>query len=213
MSVQSRQIAYDIFHTLMRNRDLVPGQLVTQKELLAMMGVTQNPLRGALARLEVEGFLTILPQHGIKLIEPSLKAFKNVTQIRIAIEKEAWNHFAFSAPEGRLGKWIEEHEAFLEECQSRITPELLVRFSEYDQGMHHIVINAMENERIADLFRVALVTTLFMRPDRGYVRAYTIKNTIQEHIEVLRAAEKQDIPSLLPAIERHLMGAVQRFVV
>ena len=204
--------ASEIFKGLLKERALHPGQLITQKELLALMGLSLGPVRRALARLEVEGFVRILPQHGIKIVEPSLALFKNVTQIRIALEKEAWARYAMTAPEEQLPRYIRDHEAFLEECNQRITQDVIERVTEYDRDMHYAVIESMDNDRFNEMYTIALDTTLFLRSDKGFVRPYTIRNTLNEHLAILRAAEKQDILSLIAAVEHHIMASVHRFV-
>lgn len=204
--------AYEVFRELLVAYKLQPGQMITQKELLGLMGMSLGPVRKALARLEAEGFVRILPQHGIKIIEPSLSLFKNITQVRIALEKEAWARFAVTAAEDRLAQYIKDHEAFAEECCQRVTQDIIERVSKYDREMHNSVIKDMNNERFDEIYRIALETTLFMRPDKGYVRPYTIKNTLNEHLTILHAAERQDILALLEAVEHHIMGSVHRFV-
>ncbi len=204
--------AYGIFKELMKTGALQPGQLITQKELLELTGMSLGPVRNALVRLETEGFVRILPQHGIKLIEPSLPLFRNVTQVRIALEKEAWAHFALTAPEERIAGYAADHEAFLEECTRRITQDVIERVTAYDHAMHRAVIAAMDNERFSEIYGIALDTAHFLRPDKGSVRPYTIRNTLNEHLAILRAAERQDIPDLLAAVERHIMASVHRFV-
>ena len=204
--------AYDIFKDLLKEQILHPGQLITQKELLAHMGLSLGPVRRALARLETEGFVRILPQHGIKIIEPSLTLFKDVTQVRIALEKEAWARFAVTAPEELLAGYIRDHEIFLEECNHRITQDIIERVSEYDRDMHNAVIADMNNDRISEIYAISLDTTFFLRADKGFVRPYTIKNTLNEHLAILHAAESQAILPLIEAVEQHIMGSVHRFV-
>jgi DNA-binding GntR family transcriptional regulator len=70
------------------------GQFVTQKELLDHLQMSLGPVRTALARLESEGFVQILAQRGIQIVEPSISLYRNITQVRIALEKEAWSKFA-----------------------------------------------------------------------------------------------------------------------
>jgi DNA-binding GntR family transcriptional regulator len=197
---------------LLRSRAFQPGQMITQKELLELMGMSLGPVRRVLARLETEGFVRILPQHGIRIVEPSLVLFKNITQVRIALEKEAWTRFSLAPLEEKIARYISDHEGFLEECNGRIAQDIIERVSAYDRAMHNSVIHEMQNERLTDIYRISLDTALFLRADKGYVRPYTIRNTLHEHLEILSAAERQDILALQEAVEKHIMGAVHRFV-
>lgn len=201
--------AYEIILDLLLSHRLKPGQIVTQKELINLVGMTLSPVRLALARLETEGFVTILPQHGIKLVEPSLDLFKNLLQIRITIEKEAWVRFAVAASPEKINEMIAVHRVFAKECEGALTPELLDKVSRYDKNMHTMVVEAMGNSRLTEMFRVLNLTIYFLRDDRGNLRPHTIRNAVNVHLEILQAAQKQDLPLLAEIVERHILNATR----
>lgn len=201
--------AYRKILDLLCTHRLKPGQILSQKELVEMVGMTLSPVRLALARLETEGFVAILPQHGIKLIEPSLTLFKDLLQIRITIEKEAWSRYALSNPPEVFEDMIAVHEEYLKECEQGITDALMERVSEYDKGMHTMVVESIGNARLAEMFRVLNLTIYFLRADRGDLRPNTIRNALNVHIEMLNAAKKRDVAELVEIVERHILNATR----
>ena len=201
--------AYQKILELLQSHKLRPGQIIAQKELVEMVGMTLSPVRLALARLETEGFVTILPQHGIKLIEPSLTLFKNLLQIRITIEKEAWSRFALATPASVFEEMIALHEGFLKECEHGLTDEFMEKVSEYDKNMHTMVVEAIGNDRLTEMFRVLNLTIYFLRADRGDLRPNTIRNALNVHLEMLHAAKKRDIWQLVEIVERHILNATR----
>ena len=201
--------AYEKLLDLLSNHQLKPGQILSQKELVELAGMTLSPVRLALARLETEGIVTILPQHGIKLVEPSLDLFKNLLQIRITIEKEAWSQFAVNTPENVFDEMIAAQESFLKECEGPMSDALLAEITRYDQGMHKMVVEAMGNDRLTEMFRVLNVTINFLRADRGDLRPNNARNSVSVHLEMLHAAKKREIWQLVEIVERHILNATR----
>ena len=201
--------AYQKIVGLLQAHSLRPGQILSQRELAEMVGMTLPPIRLALARLETEGFVSILPQHGIKFIEPSLDLFKNLLQIRITIEKEAWARFAVTTPADVFDAMIAEHACFMKECEGTLTDELLEKVSVYDKNMHTMVVETMGNDRLTEMFRVLNLTIRFLRADRGNLRPNTIRNAITAHLEMLDAAKRRDTVLLVDAVERHILNATR----
>jgi len=209
-SANSRhQAAYQTILNLLLSHRLKPGQIITQKELIDLVGMTLSPIRLALARLETEGFVTILPQHGVKLVEPSLDLFKNLLQIRITIEKEAWARFAMSAPVEKFDEMIAIHEGFAKEVEGQLTPEILDKVSLYDKNMHTMVVESMGNNRLTEMFRVLNHTIYFLRDDKGNLRPTTIRNVVTVHLEILYLAKERDLQRLADVVERHILNATR----
>mgnify|MGYP001766339151 FL=1 len=55
---------YSQLREMILNFELYPGSRVTEQELASLFGVSRTPVRGALQRLEAEGYLTIQPKQG-----------------------------------------------------------------------------------------------------------------------------------------------------
>ncbi|MCG2817221.1 MAG: GntR family transcriptional regulator, partial [Candidatus Aminicenantes bacterium] len=52
---------YDYLRERMKKGELRPGAAINTDETSERLGISKTPLRDALIRLEVEGFVTILP--------------------------------------------------------------------------------------------------------------------------------------------------------
>lgn len=204
--------AYTKFKELLFSRTLRPGQFVTQKELLDHLGMSLGPVRTALARLEADGFIQILPHRGIQIVEPSLALFRNVTQVRIALEKEAWGRFALTADDETLSRIERFHIEAMEKANGKITPDLLREVSDFDRWMHDAAVEAMNNTLFFHLYRINLERLLLIRPDQGHISAHTIGTTMQEHLAMVRGCIARDPAAAAKAVETHLMSAVHRFM-
>jgi DNA-binding GntR family transcriptional regulator len=63
-----------------------PGSFLAERQLASQLGMSKTPVRAALERLEVEGFVTISPQQGVIVRELSVHEIADQYEIRVALE-------------------------------------------------------------------------------------------------------------------------------
>ena len=78
--------AYDDLKVLFQNGTYSPGDFLTEGELARRLRMSKTPVRTALTRLEMDGFVTVSPQQGIVVREPSIHEIIDLFDIRIALE-------------------------------------------------------------------------------------------------------------------------------
>jgi DNA-binding GntR family transcriptional regulator len=78
--------AYDDLKLLFQNGTYSPGDFLTEGELSRRLKMSKTPVRTALTRLEMDGFVTVSPQQGIVVREPSIHEIIDLFDIRIALE-------------------------------------------------------------------------------------------------------------------------------
>ena len=78
--------AYDDLKALFQNGTYSPGDFLTEGELARRLRMSKTPVRTALTRLEMDGFVTVSPQQGIVVREPSVREIVDLFDIRIALE-------------------------------------------------------------------------------------------------------------------------------
>lgn len=66
---------------------LVPGAVVTEASLAAMLGIGRTPIREALQRLARERLVTILPRRGILVAEENLTTELRLLELRREVER------------------------------------------------------------------------------------------------------------------------------
>jgi DNA-binding GntR family transcriptional regulator len=78
--------AYDDLKSLFQNGTYSPGDFLTEGELARRLKMSKTPVRTALTRLEMDGFVTVSPQQGIVVREPSIHEIIDLFDIRVALE-------------------------------------------------------------------------------------------------------------------------------
>lgn len=133
-AVSPRLGARDVYHRIREmilSFELYPGTRVTETELADLFGVSRTPVREALQKLEVEGFLSIRPKQGCFIRDLDIEELSEYYRVRITLEMLAidtacvmmttkelenlaqiWNPEKLSATESGLGSMDEKDEDF-----------------------------------------------------------------------------------------------------
>jgi DNA-binding GntR family transcriptional regulator len=80
------QRAYEDLKALFLKGTYSPGDFLTEGELSHRLRMSKTPVRTALTRLEMDGFVTVSPQQGIVVREPSIHEVIDLFDIRMALE-------------------------------------------------------------------------------------------------------------------------------
>lgn len=78
--------AYEDLKQLFQDGTYAPGDFLTEGELARRLKMSKTPVRTALTRLEMDGFVTVSPQQGIVVREPSIHEVIDLFDIRTALE-------------------------------------------------------------------------------------------------------------------------------
>jgi DNA-binding GntR family transcriptional regulator len=78
--------AYEDLRNLLLKGAYSPGDFLTEGELARRLRMSKTPVRTALTRLEMDGFVTVSPQQGIVVREASIHEIIDLFDIRQALE-------------------------------------------------------------------------------------------------------------------------------
>lgn len=78
--------AYAEIKALIQDGSFPAGQFLSERQLAARLKMSKTPIKNALTRLEMEGFVAISPQQGIVVREPSVQEILDILDLRSALE-------------------------------------------------------------------------------------------------------------------------------
>ena len=81
-----RAQVYEVLRADLDAGALAPGQTISLDQVAARLGVSRTPLREALLRLELEGFVTIRPRSGVVVRTLDERDIRNLYQMIGALE-------------------------------------------------------------------------------------------------------------------------------
>jgi GntR family transcriptional regulator, rspAB operon transcriptional repressor len=78
--------AYNYVKKRIMNRDIKPGQYITDSQIAGELSVSRTPVREALRLLEHQGFLLIQPRRGWKIVSLSMEEINDIFEIKENLE-------------------------------------------------------------------------------------------------------------------------------
>lgn len=84
-----RTAVYEKLLEDMKNGKLEPGSLISIKNLADDLGTSKTPLREALLQMQVEGFVTILPQRGVVINALTHEEKRHIFEVCGGLEYQA----------------------------------------------------------------------------------------------------------------------------
>ena len=177
-----------------------PGTLLNEAQLAADLGASRTPVREAISRLEMEGFVKIMPKKGIYVTDISLNDVLQIFQTRIEIEPIAvrlatphlpreellafCGKFKGEAPDIQNGFRLDTamHLFIIEHCGNRYIIDMMHRI--FDENTRVIISSKQNQVQIHDA-RLEHLDILNSLLDKDTERAIAL---MQSHIENCRKA-------------------------
>ena len=78
--------AYAEIKALIQNGRFPAGSFLSERQLAAQLRMSKTPIKNALVRLEMEGFVAVSPQQGIVVREFSVREVVDILDLRMALE-------------------------------------------------------------------------------------------------------------------------------
>ncbi|NIZ15053.1 GntR family transcriptional regulator [Phaeobacter sp. HF9A] len=208
--IRLRDHAYSSFTQKLLERDIQPGQFVSQRELVALTGMPLGAIREMIPRLEADGLIRTSPKRGLQVLSIDLELIRNAFQLRRMIETEAFGLFCTDAPDGDLLRFKEEHLAIRNEAQAGVTPELLARAQHMDWAFHDHVVDHMGNQIVTDIHRVNAIKIRLIRNADTRMLPELVVSVMEEHLAIIDALLARNKDTTEAAILAHINSAKGR---
>jgi|SRR5215217_2548965 len=205
-----KSAAYERFRHALFDGRLRPGQFVSQRELVALLGLSIGALRELLPRLELEGLLRVMPQRGIQITQIDLPIIRQAFQMRMAIEREAVLTAVRKLDDSVLDQQEELHRAIMAEVTSNPSPNLFERGQQVDDGFHQLLIATMHNDLLAQAYEVNAIRIRLIKLDRVTLSAAVLPSAFADHLAIIAAIRSRDPLAAMNAMDRHMMNARER---
>lgn len=205
-----REKAYQSFTRHLLAMDIRPGQFVTQREMVALTGLTLGAIREMIPRLEALGLIVTVPQRGMQIAHVDLKLVRNAFQFRAILEREAVASFTRKASDEEIAALADELDRVRAKMARGVTRALLEEAQAVDWGFHDALIDALGNEIISDVYRVNSIKIRLIRLERVVLSPETLAPAMEEHARIMAAIQSRDPVRAVEAMDRHLTSAQNR---
>lgn len=205
--VSVKTAAYAHFQQALLSGRLRAGQFVSQRDLVALLGLSIGALRELLPRLETEGLLTVLPQRGIQITAIDLPTIRDAFQMRMALEREAVMTAVERMPDEYLAREERLHTQMLERLGIEQSPDFFEQCQTIDTNFHAGLIAATENELLSQTYGVISIRIRLIKRDRITLSAASLPAAFADHLKVIDAIRRRNMSEAIAAIDAHIMHA------
>jgi DNA-binding GntR family transcriptional regulator len=188
-----------------------PGQRLPEGSVAERYGVSRTPVREALRKLEQEGLVVYVPQHGYSARNLNLRDLNELYQVRVLLEAWATSIAAEAARNRAEGtSELEELRATWEE-RVRETPtpgdpDLIYA----DEAFHETIARVCGNRYLLSLLRsinerIRIIRIFDFRSQERIAATY------EEHVRVIRRVTEGEIEEAERTMREHIQNS-QRHV-
>jgi DNA-binding GntR family transcriptional regulator len=207
-----RERAYESFTERLLSREIRPGQFISQRELVEITGMTLGAVRELIPRLEAEGLITTVPQRGLQIAHVDLSLVRNAYQFRLFLETQATALYAEARPDAEITALRASHEAIIARAEAGERDTLIADAEETDRHLHETIIDHLDNEIIANAFRVNWIKIRLIRQSETRLYADLVIPVMRDHLKVIEAIERRDPDAAVAAMAFHINQARSRAI-
>lgn len=184
------------------------GELISEGEVAAALGMSRTPVREAFLRLEAEGLLRLYPQRGALVVPVSSEEARAVIEARQLLEQ-----FAVAKVIGRgaaaCAAVFERLSGEMQRQRDAAGEHDWPAFLEADRAFHQITLEESGNRILSDYYsslRDRLMRMIGESVTRDAERMATI---MDEHRAIAEALRDGDLNGARDAVQTHLTSTVR----
>jgi DNA-binding GntR family transcriptional regulator len=225
MHADNSERAYRYIKQRILNGEYAPGRSLTTHGLSAEIGVSRTPVRDALRQLENDGLVTILSGVGARVTSMSVKEFKEMCDMRLALESHAAALAAENATEADLNEIGGALNA-MKELTPRVAAApaeepLLSDLRQEDVRFHVAIMTAARSELLKkEILRLHVIRRVVASPGPQGATPRLSKRELDahrravlaEHEKVFLAIKKRNPRAAREAMIEHIQGIIDHSV-
>jgi len=181
-----RTQVYEYLRQQLKEENLRPGMSVSMNELMSNLGISRTPLRDALLQLQNEGFVTFLPQRGIRINELTQTDIENMYEMLGALDSRI-----LLAVFDRIGRrQIEQMKRLITEMGKNLEKRNFPRYWNLNTAFHNVYLGLSTNKLILNHINILRQRLFeFGKKDWSLKRKHVIH---REHLTLVELIEKGD---------------------
>lgn len=202
-----RDVIFDTLREAIIIGELKPGERLMEVHLAEKMGVSRTPVREAIRKLELEGFVTMIPRRGAHVAELSIKDIMDVLELRASLDGLAASLAAKRISEDEINSLKSVYTAL----NDYIEKDNLHGSIKKDIEFHEIIYRSSRNDKLIQI--IGNLREQVLRFRVLYLKDYkSAQNLIREHCEIFDAIKNRDFKKAEAAAEQHIKNQEEAIV-
>lgn len=214
-----RMRAYQGFTQQILGGGILPGQFISQRELMTLLDMPLGAVREMIPRLEAGGLIKTVPQRGLQIAHVDLKLIRNAFQVRSMIEREAVLNFVHTATDAEIDTVEVSHRDILARAHGlnakadrtrAAVDRLLDDAQAIDWGLHDMMVDALGNEIVSELYRVNSLRVRLIRLEQSVITPAQLIPAMEEHLRFISALRQRNAQRAADLLMEHINSARNR---
>lgn len=198
MSLTETQRVYQELKRAILAGTFTPGEALQEGRLATRFGASRTPVREALARLEADSLLTIVPRRGAFVRHLTARDFLEVNELRLMLEPVTARMAANIVAEETVVELQARHAAI---ARDKPNERDFAALLDLDRQMHTLISEATGNSRLAKLIQSLNDMMQIVRQQDLRRRHHEMHDSIGEILLLLRNRDGEAVEA---AMRRHI---------
>ncbi len=212
-----RARAYQGFTQQILSGGILPGQFISQRELMTLLDMPLGAVREMIPRLEAGGLIKTVPQRGLQIAHVDLKLIRNAFQVRCMIEREAVLNFVHTATDAEINAIEANHRDILARAHAHAVndpthtdEQLLDDAQALDWGLHDRMVDALGNEIVSEIYRVNSLRVRLIKLEHSVITPARLIPAMEEHLSFIAALRRREAQQAAELLLAHINSARSR---
>lgn len=194
-----REVVFETLRDAIAQGVLKPGERLMEIQIADQLGVSRTPVREAIRKLELEGYVIMMPRRGTYVSSLSIKDVNELFEIRTILDSLASGLAAERITEEEL----EQLQRLLLEISHGIKNKDMEKIVDADMRFHDVLYKASRNDRLVGiLHNLREQLTSFRSKSMAYPGR--IEATLEEHRKIVDTIAQGDVEGAKKAAEYHM---------
>ena len=191
-----REVVCETLRDAIRKGVLKPGERLMEIQLAEELGVSRTPVREAIRKLELEGYVIMMPRRGTYVANLSIRDVNEVFEIRTSLDSLA----SGLAAERITDDELERLQRLLVIIGGYVEANDMDKIVETDTEFHDLLYQASRNTRLVGIiFNLREQLTRFRTTSMSFPGR--LKATLEEHRRIVEAIAQGDVKEAQQAAE------------
>ena len=207
-----KEVAYGKIRQMIISGQLLPGEKLTERQLVEQLNMGRTPVREALLDLSYDHLVQIHPRKFVEIAPISPEIINEIFEVRICLEPAVLQrHFSTINPVRlmEIYQGISENVKKYEQClaESNSTQTLASYPSgvvELDEQFHTVLIESANNCRINQIYRNFIDYTSLLWGINSRLVAQRSYESDREHLTIIRSIMNNRIDNAAQLLVQHL---------
>lgn len=197
-----KQKAYDYMKRQIVSGELLPGAIISEKELIGKLGISRTPIREAIQRLAEENLLVVMPSRGTIVSHISMDDIRQVYEARKLIEP-----FVVRQAVGRVN--TDRMKEFREIFDQQIGYD--PQDNDWDYEFHLYLAECAGNRFFYKQIQELMTQSMRVRMLSSEKKVQRFEQSKAEHLALIDAVLNGDQEAAAEAVMNHLLRSEEGY--